>query len=113
MPLIYKIVPAEEWQAAQKTGVFQGSAIDLKDGYIHFSSAPQLRETARRHFPHLPDLVLLAVEAKDLGDSLKWEVSRGGDLFPHLYAELSVGLVRSATPLPVKDGSHEFPAGIP
>jgi uncharacterized protein (DUF952 family) len=99
---IYKILPRAEWNAAQAAGRFEGSAIDHQDGYIHFSTAAQAGETARRYFANLPDLVVLEVEGDDLGEALKWEPSRGGDLFPHLYAPLSVGDVKAA---------HEAPLG--
>jgi uncharacterized protein (DUF952 family) len=93
MSLIYKILPASEWREAQAKGVFEGSAIDLTDGYIHFSTAAQAQETARRYFKDRPDLMLLAVPTEGLGEALKWEPSRGGDLFPHLYAVLPAALV--------------------
>ncbi|WP_119273173.1 DUF952 domain-containing protein [Taklimakanibacter deserti] len=113
MPTIYKICDREEWEKALAQGQFAGSAVDREDGYIHFSAAPQLRETARRHFAHRQDLVLLAVETEVLGPELRWEKSRGGDLFPHLYAPLAVGSVRSVMPLPWRGTAHEFPADIP
>ena len=93
MSRIYKILPRTEWTAAQADGVFTGSAVDLADGYIHFSTGPQAAETARRHF---------AGQA-DLGESLVWEPSRGGDLFPHLYGHLAVAAVRTVTPAPLGD----------
>lgn len=93
MSLIYKILPASEWREAKAKGVFEGSAIDLTDGYIHFSTAAQAQETARRYFKDRPDLMLLAVPTEGLGEALKWEPSRGGDLFPHLYAALPAASV--------------------
>ena len=90
MPTIYKILPASLWTEAQRAGVFRGAAIDLTDGYIHFSTAEQAAETAAKHFAGQTDLMLLHVDADALGDALKWEPSRGGALFPHLYAELDV-----------------------
>jgi uncharacterized protein (DUF952 family) len=109
---IYKIMGREEWEAAQAIGVYRGSAHDLRDGFIHFSTAAQLRETARKHFSGVADLILLAVDTEELAfarperlltregqSALKWETSRGGDLFPHLYGELSLGAVISVTPL--------------
>lgn len=110
--MIYKILPEAEWQAAMKAGTFRGSAVDLRDGYIHFSSKAQVRETAARHFSGQPGLLLLAVDEADLGDSLKWEVSRGGALFPHLYAELPVKAVAEVMPLPWDGASHLFPQGF-
>ena len=98
---IYKILPRAEWSAAHEVGRFLGSGIDLADGYIHFSTAAQAVETARRHFAGQPDLVVLEVEADDLGEALRWEPSRGGDLFPHLYGPLNAGQVRYVTEAPL------------
>ena len=86
--LIFKIVDRRQWESAKAAGRFAGAAIDLEDGYIHFSAAHQVAETARRHFADQDDLLLVAVAAEGLGPDLKWEVSRGGDRFPHLYREL-------------------------
>jgi len=88
MSLLYKILPSAEWAAAEAAGVFEGSALDRKDGFIHFSAEDQWRETLRLHFAGQSDLVLVTVEAEALGDALKWEASRGGALFPHLYGVL-------------------------
>jgi uncharacterized protein (DUF952 family) len=88
MSRLYKIVDASAWDAAVRAGTFVGAEIDLKDGYIHFSTGAQAAETARRHFAGRDGLLLVAVEAQALGDALKWEPSRGGDLFPHLYGAL-------------------------
>ena len=85
---IYKIVTAEQWRAALAAGVFAGAPVDLADGFIHFSTAAQVQETARRHFAGQPDLLLVAFDAKALGPALRFEPSRGGDLFPHLHAPL-------------------------
>ena len=93
MSRIYKILPRTDWEAARAAGRFAGSAVDLQDGYIHFSTAAQAQETARRHFHGQADLVVLAVEADDLGEALRWEASRGGALFPHLYAPLDAARV--------------------
>lgn len=109
-PLIYKICPAPLWREAEAAGVFKGAAIDLTDGYIHFSTAAQARETAAKHFAGQADLVLVAVDAAALGAALKYEPSRGGALFPHLYAELPLTAVQWVKPLPLAaDGSHAFP----
>ena len=109
MSRIYKIISAPEWRAAEAAGVFHGAAIDLADGYIHFSTAEQARETAAKHFAGQADLLLVAVDAARLGDALKWEVSRGGALFPHLYAPLPLNAVANVAPLPLAaDGAHEF-----
>lgn len=108
---IYKIVPRELWQPARVAGVFKGAPIDLKDGYIHFSTAAQAVETARLHFSGQSDLLLVAVDATLFGDALKWEASRGGDLFPHLYADLSLDAVLWEKPLALgEDGLHVFPS---
>jgi uncharacterized protein (DUF952 family) len=93
---IYKILTAAEWRAARAAGWFEGSAADLADGFIHFSTAAQLDETARRHFGGQTDLVVLTVQADTLGGALKWEPARGGDLFPHLYGRLDCALVIEA-----------------
>jgi uncharacterized protein (DUF952 family) len=107
--MIYKIVSLPEWRAAETEGVFRGAAIDLADGFIHFSSAEQVEETAAKHFWGQPDLLLLSVDADVLGDALKWEVSRGGALFPHLYAPLSLDAVMRVAPLPLDiHGRHDF-----
>ncbi|MCR5877561.1 DUF952 domain-containing protein [Phenylobacterium sp. J367] len=98
---IYKILSRAEWTAAEAAGRFQGSAVDLKDGYIHFSTAAQAQETARRHFAGQTDLVVLEIEADDLGPALRWEASRGGDLFPHLYGPLETARVLSVAEAPL------------
>ncbi len=94
MTTIYKICERRLWQAAQAGQAFGGSADDARDGFIHFSSADQLAETATKHFAGQSDLVLIAVDAARLGPQLKWEPSRGGALFPHLYAALPLAAVR-------------------
>lgn len=107
---IYKICPASLWRQAEVEGVFVGAGIDRADGFIHFSDAGQVRETAARHFAGQDDLVLVAVETEKLGDALRYEVSRGGALFAHLYADLPLSAVRWVRPLPLgSDGSHVFP----
>jgi len=108
--LIYKICTADEWRAAEDAGAFTGSAVDLTDGFIHFSTAVQARETARRHFAGQDDLVLVTVDGQALGTALKWEPSRGGDLFPHLYGDLPTSAVVSVAPLPLGSNGHVFPA---
>ena len=110
MALIYKICPRPLWQEAERDGRFGGAPIDRADGYIHFSTAGQVRETAAKHFAGQSDLVLVAIEAEALGPALKWEPSRGGALFPHLYGDLLLRHVRSVDPLPLgADGVHQFP----
>jgi uncharacterized protein (DUF952 family) len=107
---IYKICQLTLWREAERAGVLQGAGVDARDGFIHFSTAAQVGETAAKHFAGAADLVLLAVDADALGGALKWEVSRGGDLFPHLYDALPLGAVRWAKPLPLgADGRHVFP----
>lgn len=108
--LIYKIAPDSLWRDAEAAGVFSGAPIDLADGFIHFSTAEQVRETAAKHFAGQDNLLLIAVDAERLGDALKWEVSRGGALFPHLYAPLDPASAVWVRPLPLgEDGKHEFP----
>lgn len=87
---IYKIATRAQWEAARVTGRFHGAPIDLADGYLHFSTATQVAETLAKHFAGQQDLLLIAVDADGLGADLRWEISRGGALFPHLYAPLSV-----------------------
>jgi len=114
MTEIYKIAPAALWREAEALGRFEGAPVDHADGFIHFSAADQMRETAARHFAGIDDLLLIAVEAEALGPALKWEPSRGGALFPHLYAPLDLAHVRRVDPLPRgEDGVHIFPATIP
>lgn len=110
MTTIYKICTASEWRAAEAAGAYRGSAVDLKDGFIHFSTAEQAAETAAKWFAGQRDLVLVAVDAAALSDKLKWEPSRGGALFPHLYGELPLRAVRRVDPLPLDAaGRHVFP----
>ena len=110
---IYKIAPIALWRAAEAAGQFDGAPVDLADGYVHFSTAFQVRETAHRHFTSQPDLMLVGVDPAKLGDALKWEPSRGGQLFPHLYGPLPMTAVLFAEPLPVDAaGYHVFPASI-
>ena len=112
--LVYKICPDSLWQSASRAGHFDGAPVDLADGYIHLSTANQVRETAARHFAGQSGLLLIAVDVSALGDDLRWEPSRGGDLFPHLYAPLPLSAVRKVTPLPLgPDGHHQFPVPRP
>jgi uncharacterized protein (DUF952 family) len=107
---IYKIIPVALWREAERAGRFRGSEVDRRDGFIHFSTAEQAAETAAKHFAGQRDLLLVHVEAAALGAALKWEPSRGGALFPHLYAELDLAAVRKVEPLPLgADGRHQFP----
>jgi len=110
---LYKICPGDAWRQAVGKGAFAGAPVDLRDGYIHFSTAAQVAETAARHFAGQDDLLLVAVDAAALGDALKWEPSRGGVLFPHLYGSLAMSAVLSAQDLPLgPDGAHLFPQGV-
>jgi uncharacterized protein (DUF952 family) len=112
--IIYKICTEELWRQAGKAGRFDGAPIDLADGYIHFSTAGQVRETAAKHFAGQTGLVLLAVPTDALGGELKWEVSRGGALFPHLYAPLDPASVLWVKPLPLgTEDAHIFPDDLP
>jgi uncharacterized protein (DUF952 family) len=108
--MIYKICDEASWAAAREEGLLHGSAADARDGFIHFSTAAQLAETAAKHFAGMADLVLLAIDADALGPALKWEPSRGGDLFPHLYAGLPLSAVRWARPIASDaQGRHVIP----
>lgn len=107
--LIYKIFRAQEWAALQTNGSTKGAPIDIADGYVHFSTAAQAQETAAKHFAGEDGLILLACSATDMGDDLKWEVSRGGDKFPHLYRDLRLTDVLVHKPLPLFEGVHQFP----
>src|SRR5690348_3560632 len=109
--IIYKLMTRDEWAAAETAGSYRGSAHDVRDGYIHFSTAAQLAETARKYFSGVPGLVLLAVDVEalesalpSLAEKLRWEPSRGGDLFPHLYADLPASAVHSAIAIPLAAG---------
>ena len=109
MNLVFKIVSSTEWRAAEASGVFAGAAVDHADGYIHFSTAAQAPETAEKWFGGRDDLTLVAIDADALGAQLRWEPSRGGALFPHLYGELPLTAVVWSRPLPlVEDGRHRF-----
>ena len=108
--VIYHMCRREEWEAAQAAGLYRGSSQDQADGFIHFSTAGQVAESAAKHRTGQAGLVLLAVDAAALGDDLKWEASRGGALFPHLYGPLPVSAVLRADDLPLgPDGHHLFP----
>ena len=111
MSVIYKICPAALWREAERDGVFRGAPVDLADGFIHFSTAAQVVETAAKHFAGQSDLLLVRVHAEKLGDALKWEPSRGGALFPHLYATFRTADAHKIEPLPLgNDGRHVFPS---
>jgi uncharacterized protein (DUF952 family) len=107
---IYKISPASAWREAERQGVYRGSDDDLRDGFIHFSTASQVAETARKHFFGQTGLLLIAVNADSLGDRLRWERSRNDELFPHLYGELDLGAVTAMLDLAARgDGGHDIP----
>jgi uncharacterized protein (DUF952 family) len=109
--IIYKICPEAMWRKAVADGLFRGSPADLADGYIHFSTASQVEETAARHFAGRADLVLVAIDGARLGPALRYERSRSGALFPHLYGKLDPALALWVKPLPLgSDGRHLFPA---
>ncbi len=109
MRILYKIIAGAQWHEAAALGVFNGSAVDLKDGFIHLSTAQQMRETAARHFAGQDGLVLVGFREADL-PNLKWEPSRGGDLFPHVHGPIATALACSLDPLPLENGMHRFPA---
>jgi uncharacterized protein (DUF952 family) len=113
LALIYKIVPSADWASALARGVFEGSPVDLEDGFIHFSTAGQVEETAAKHFAGQSGLLLIAFDAADLGVILMFEPSRGGALCPHLHAPLPTALARSVHPLPWRDGAHDFCGLLP
>lgn len=113
MPTLYRILRQADWQAARARGVFSGSEHDQRDGFIHLSAVHQVRATAAKHYAGVSDLVLLSIGSEALsatGTVLKWEVSRGGDRFPHLYGDLELSVVERVEPLPLgPDGQHMFP----
>ncbi|WP_298854479.1 DUF952 domain-containing protein [uncultured Ruegeria sp.] len=110
--LIYKIFRAEEWAALQNQGATDGAPIDVADGFVHFSTAEQAAETAAKHFAGVEGLTLLACEVDAMGDDLKWEVSRGDALFPHLYRQIRMSDVVWSRPLPFDGAAHRFPEGM-
>lgn len=110
--LIFKIFRRPEWDAFKAAGQTAGAPVDLADGYIHFSAAAQLPGTAARHFASESDLVLVAVAPDSLGEALKWEPSRGGQLFPHLYRPLRLSEVVWDKSLPLGATGHIFPEGV-
>ena len=114
MRTIYKICPASAWREAERQGVYRGSADDIRDGFIHFSTAAQVAGTARKHFAGQTGLFLIAVDADALGDALRMEPSRNDELFPHLYGELDLGAVTGVFDLHARsDGFHDIPELAP
>jgi uncharacterized protein (DUF952 family) len=113
MTLIYKIMSAEDWSAARQAGKVPPADVDRRDGYIHLSTEDQVLETARLHFAGRNDLVAIAFDVKDFGAALKWEASRGGALFPHLYADLETAkAVRARRLLPAGGGAFKFGGNV-
>ncbi len=116
-PLIYTLIREADWRAAEAAGAYAGSSDDRRDGFLHFSTAAQLRASAAKHRAGIPDLWMIEAEAAALGDALRWEAAAGGSrpgLFPHLYAPLPLGAIRRAIRLPLDAAvRHVFPAEIP
>ena len=116
-PLIYTLVGEADWRTAQAAGAYAGSADDRRDGFLHFSTAAQLRASAAKHCAGAADLWIIEADTAALGEALKWEAASGGSrpgLFPHLYTPLPLAAVRRALPVPLDaDGSHGFPPDIP
>jgi uncharacterized protein (DUF952 family) len=113
VPVLYKIMSKQEWAAALVKGTYEGSDVDMKDGFIHLSTAHQVRTTAQRHFEGKADLLLISVREESLGQSLKWEPSRGGNLFPHIYGALKLDAISEVIPLLLANGVHQFPESLP
>jgi uncharacterized protein (DUF952 family) len=109
---IYKILRGPEWQALRAEGETAGAPVDMTDGYIHFSTTEQARETVAKHFAGEDDLFLAAFETDRMADALKWEPSRGGALFPHYYGPMKLAHVTWCQPLPLENGAHRFPDGF-
>ena len=108
---IYKVVSRQLWAEAEEASVFRGAPVDRQDGFIHFSAADQVVETVAKHFSGQDDLLLVEVDPERCGQALRWEVSRGGELFPHLYGDLPLVCVLSVLELPLGvDGAHVFPS---
>lgn len=112
MQVLYKIIDAMAWKQAEADGVFHGAAIDLKDGYIHFSTVAQVRETARLHFAGVYNLLLVAIDESVVAGHLKWEASRGGQMFPHVYGVIDPRQILWTKPLPWDGVIHVFPAEL-
>ena len=108
---LYKVLPAVIWRSAEAEGLFRGAGIDLQDGFIHLSGADQVVETVTKHFVGQRGLLLITIDGEKLGPSLRWEPSRGGELFPHVYGAISMEAVEKVDPLPLgDDGTHQFPS---
>jgi uncharacterized protein (DUF952 family) len=114
MRRIYKICPASAWREAERQGVFRGSADDIRDGFIHFSTAAQVAQTASKHFFGQTGLFLIELDADALGERLRWEPSRNDELFPHLYGEFDLGAVIGVLEMHARsDGAHDIPELAP
>ena len=114
MATIYKICADALWHQAEREGMFRGAPVDVSDGFIHFSSATQVRATAAEYFAGVENLLLIAVDADALGEALRWEVSRAGESFPHLYGDLPLAAVRWVKLLPLgTDQRHIYPELTP
>jgi uncharacterized protein (DUF952 family) len=109
---VFKLIDRPSWGAAEAAGTFTGSAVDVRDGFIHCSTAAQVGETAARHFAGQTDLLLVAIDAAALGDALRWEPSRGGDLFPHLYGALPLSAVRGVSEVGIDAAGRHVFAGL-
>jgi uncharacterized protein (DUF952 family) len=112
VPVLYKIMSRQDWETALANGSYEGSEVDRRDGFIHLSAAHQVRATAQKHFSGQSGLLLVSVTEEALGQSLKWEVARGGELFPHIYGVLPLNAVSEVMPLPLVQGAHQFPDRI-
>ena len=110
--MIYKIFRADEWAAFEAAGKTLGAPIDLDDGYVHISTGSQVTETVNKYFSNEEGLRILALDPDALGEALKWEPSRGGELFPHLYRALRMEDVVWVKPLPLGAEAHVFPEGV-
>ena len=114
VPVLYKIMSKQEWEAAQAKGIYEGSEVDRKDGFIHLSAAHQVRTTAAKAFCRTRRIYCWYPSGKKVSaKTLKWEVSRGGDLFPHIYGPLHLEAISEVIPLPLVNGVHQFPEGLP
>lgn len=109
---VLKVLSEADWAAFQAEGVYRGSAVDMADGYIHFSTGGQIAATLAKHYAGRTGLVLLAVATAGLGEALRWEPARGGALFPHLYAALPLAAVKAAVPIRLEGGVHVCPAEV-
>ena len=112
LQIVYKLLRKSEWQEAERCGIFSGSADDRRDGFIHLSTPDQVRGTFEKYFANEPEPVLVAFDAEHLGPALKWEISRGGQHFPHLYGVLDIAHSLSISQIPREAGRAVFPPEI-